>query len=133
MGAGHPRPGEGRPPPRDEEELAGLTEDLRATLRTRAVPSPAGVLSDRQHLHDPARYDVPVTAVSTDFTSAMLRGWIEQAAPPVREYAHIRTVHHVDLPAGHWPQLTRPDDLAAVIVAAVSQDREPSQDSGPGK
>ncbi|WP_238012693.1 alpha/beta fold hydrolase [Dactylosporangium sp. AC04546] len=104
----------------DESELAGLTPQLRETLRALAIPSPAGVLSDRQHLHDPARYDVPVTAVSTDFTSATLRGWIEQGLPPVREYAHIRTVHHVDLPAGHWPQLTRPEDLAAVIAAAAA-------------
>ncbi|GGM30810.1 alpha/beta fold hydrolase [Dactylosporangium sucinum] len=104
----------------DDEELAGLDDRARTTLRARSIPSPAGVLRDRQHLHDERRYEVPVTAVSTDFTSATLRAWIEQDLPPVREYRRIRAVEHVDLPAGHWPQLTRPDDLAAVILHAAA-------------
>ena len=28
-------------------------------------------------------------------------------------------VEYVDLPTGHWPQFTRPDDLAAAILAAI--------------
>jgi len=30
-------------------------------------------------------------------------------------------VEYVDLPTGHWPQFTRPDDLAAVILAAIER------------
>jgi hypothetical protein len=28
-------------------------------------------------------------------------------------------VSYVDLPTGHWPQFTRPDDLARVILDAI--------------
>jgi hypothetical protein len=34
----------------------------------------------------------------------------------VRELAKIRDVEYVDLPTGHWPQFTRPGDLARAIA-----------------
>jgi hypothetical protein len=33
----------------------------------------------------------------------------------------MRDVDYVDLPTGHWPQFTRPRDLAQAILAAVGQ------------
>ena len=33
----------------------------------------------------------------------------------------MRDVEYVDLPTGHWPQFTRPRDLAQAILAAVDQ------------
>jgi hypothetical protein len=38
----------------------------------------------------------------------------------VREFARIREVTYVDLPAGHWTQITRPAEQAAVILAAIA-------------
>jgi len=63
---------------------------------------------------------VPVTVIATEFTSAMLRTWIAQGAQPVREFTKIRDVDYVDLPTGHWPQFTRPEDLARAILGAVA-------------
>ena len=40
-----------------------------------------------------------------------------RGAPSVAEYPRLTDVTYVDLPTGHWPQLTRPDDLAAIILA----------------
>jgi pimeloyl-ACP methyl ester carboxylesterase len=37
----------------------------------------------------------------------------------VAELARIRDVEYVDLPTGHWPQFTRPADLAAAIAHAL--------------
>ena len=34
--------------------------------------------------------------------------------------AQMTDVTWVDLPTGHWPMLTRPADLAATLVAALS-------------
>ncbi len=69
---------------------------------------------DPQQLSDERRYDIPVTVIATEFTSEMLRKWIEQGEEPVREFTKIREVEYVDLPTGHWPQFTRPDaSLAA--------------------
>jgi pimeloyl-ACP methyl ester carboxylesterase/uncharacterized damage-inducible protein DinB len=104
----------------DDAELAGLDEAARADFRARAIPSPEHVTRDPQRLSDERRYDVPVTIICTDFTAEMLRKWIEQDLAPVRELAKIRRVSFVDLPDGHWPQFTKPDDLGRAIVAAAA-------------
>ena len=103
----------------DDEDLVGLDDALRAAFRERAIPTPARVASDRQHLSDERRYDVPVTVIACEFPSAMLREWIEQGHPYVRELAKIRDVDYVDLPTGHWPQFTRPEELGRAILASV--------------
>jgi pimeloyl-ACP methyl ester carboxylesterase len=105
----------------DEADLADLDEEGRRALRERAIPSPARVTTDPQRLTDERRYDVPVTVVATEFTTDMLRGWIEQGLAPVQELPRIRRVEYVDLPTGHWPQLTRPDDLARAILASIDR------------
>ena len=74
---------------------------------------------DPQRLSDERRYDVPVTVIACEFPSAVLREWIEQGHPYVQELARIRQVEYVDLPTGHWPQFTRPRELADAVLAAV--------------
>jgi pimeloyl-ACP methyl ester carboxylesterase len=101
-----------------EEDLRDLDQEA---FRTRAIPSPELVVRGPQRLTDERRYDVPVTAVATEYTSAQLQEWISQGMAPVREFARIRDVEYVDLPTGHWPQFTRPDDLGAAILAAVAR------------
>jgi len=102
------------------EDLADLDETALAEFRKRAIPSPEHVTRDLQRLSDERRYEVPVACISTEFTSAMLRQWIEQGLGPVRELAKIRDVEFVDLPTGHWPQLTRPEELGRAIVASIA-------------
>ena len=74
---------------------------------------------DLQELHDPARYEVPVTVIACEVDAATMREWITQGHPYVSELARIRDREIVDLPTGHWPQLTRPADLAATIITAL--------------
>ena len=105
----------------DDEDLADLDDDARTEFRERAIPSPEHVTRDPQQLSDERRYDVPVTVISTEFTSDMLRRWIEQGLAPVREFTKIRQVEYVDLPTGHWPQFTRPEDLGRAILASVEE------------
>ncbi len=103
----------------EEEELADLHEEGRRAFRERAIPSPARVTGDPQRLSDERRYDVPVTVIATEFTSEALRGWIDRGLAPVQELTRIREVEYVDLPTGHWPQFTRPEDLARAILASI--------------
>jgi pimeloyl-ACP methyl ester carboxylesterase len=103
----------------EEEELVDLDDEARAAFRERAIPSPEHVTRDPQQLSDERRYDVPVTVICTEFTSQMLRDWVERGLAPVREFATIRQVEYVDLPTGHWPQFTRPEELARTILASV--------------
>ena len=103
----------------EEEDLVDLDDELRAAFRERAIPSPARVASDPQRLSDERRYDVPVTVIACEFSSAMLREWMAQGQPYVRELAKVRDVTYVDLPTGHWPQFTRPEELGRAILASV--------------
>jgi pimeloyl-ACP methyl ester carboxylesterase len=103
----------------EDEDLVDLDDAARAEFRRRAIPSPEGATRDPQQLSDERRYDVPVTAICTEFSSEMLRGWIEKDLEPVREFTRIRDVTYVDLPTGHWPQFTRPEELARLILAQL--------------
>ena len=99
-----------------EEDLVDLDDAARARFRERAIPSPVRVTRDPQQLSDPRRFDVPTTVICPEFTADMLRTWIQQGEEAVRELAKIRHVDYVDLPTGHWPQFTRPADLASAIL-----------------
>jgi pimeloyl-ACP methyl ester carboxylesterase len=102
-----------------DEDLADLDEELRAAFRERAIPTPVHVARDPQQLFDERRYDVPVTVIACEFPSSMLREWMEQDHPYVRELAKIRQVSYVDLPTGHWPQFTRPAELGRAILDSI--------------
>jgi pimeloyl-ACP methyl ester carboxylesterase len=104
-----------------EEDLVDLDDDLRDRFRAMSVPEPVGVASDRQVLGDPRRYDVPATVITCEFRAEALRGWMEQGHPYLVELAKVKDYELVDLPTGHWPQLTRPRELAKAILAAVNR------------
>ena len=103
----------------EAEDLVDLDPELRAAFRARAIPSPARVAGDRQQLSDERRYEVPVTVIACEFSSAMIREWMAQGHPAVRELGKIRDVDYVDLATGHWPQFTRPEELGRAILASV--------------
>ena len=103
----------------DDADLTDLDDGLRAAFRERAIPTPVHVATDPQRLSDGRRYDVPVSVIACEFPTAMLREWIEQGHPYVRELGRIRDVDFIDLPTGHWPQFTRPVPLSQAILASV--------------
>jgi pimeloyl-ACP methyl ester carboxylesterase len=103
----------------DEEDLVDLNDELRAAFRERAIPSPEQVAKGVQQLSDERRYDVPATVIACEFSSAKLREWMEAGEPALQELAKLHTVEYVDLPTGHWPQFTRPAELAQKILTIV--------------
>jgi pimeloyl-ACP methyl ester carboxylesterase len=103
----------------DEEMVADLDDEARAAMRERTLPSPARVVSDPMRLSDDRRYDVPATIIACEYSSAKLREWTEQNQPGTEELGKLRNATYVDLPSGHWPQFSRPDQLARVILASV--------------
>jgi len=88
-------------------------------FRSIAIPQPARVASDPQQLGDERRYDVPITVICCEFTSAALKQWMADGVPYFAELAKVKDAILVDLPTGHWPQFTRPRELAATILDAV--------------
>lgn len=105
----------------DDADLVDLTDGLRQAFRARAVPEPRGVAYGKQRLHDQRRYAVPATVIACEFPSAMIREWIAAGHPFVAELAKVRDVEYIDLPTGHWPQFTKPEQLAQAILAAVER------------
>jgi pimeloyl-ACP methyl ester carboxylesterase len=107
-----------------EEDLVDLDEPLRARFREIAIPQPVAVTRDKQVLSDTRRYGVPVTVIACEFSTDMLRGWMAPDHPYsgyVAELTKINDAELVDLPTGHWPQFTRPRELAMAILAAVDR------------
>ncbi|MFT3871384.1 MAG: alpha/beta fold hydrolase [Nocardioides sp.] len=86
-----------------------------------AIPVPEAVLTTPVRLVDERRYAVPATAVCPEYTAAQLREWIDSGESAVAELTRIRDVSYVDLPGGHWPQLTQPDRLGEVILTEAGR------------
>jgi pimeloyl-ACP methyl ester carboxylesterase len=103
----------------DEEDLVDLDDGLRERFRAVAIPEPARVAYDPQVLHDPRRFDVPITAITCEYPAEKMRELMAQHHPYLAELAKVRDAELVDLPTGHWPQFTKPAELAAAIVAAL--------------
>ena len=103
----------------ETEDLIDLTDELREHFRAIAVPEPARVTSDLFELGYERRYGIPATVICCEFTSEQLRHWMAGGA--FGELAAVTDYELVDLPTGHWPQFTRPADLAATILATVER------------
>ncbi len=103
----------------DEVDLRDLTEEQLAQFRERAVPEPARVARDEQQLTNPARYEVPITVITCTFQRSEIEEAIAAGVPYFAELPLMARSTIVELPTGHWPQFTRPRELAEHIVAAV--------------
>lgn len=102
--------------------LDGLTEDDLATFRRRAVPYPAAVARQPLRLSDPGRRGVATTLVCCSFPAATVTELAAAGVPMFAEVAELTDLATVDLPTGHWPMWSRPEDLAAVLLAAAGTD-----------
>lgn len=124
-GGGFPLDGSDAPMPEwsffDDEMVADLDDAQRAAIREGSVPSPARAITDAFQLTDDRRRDVPATVVACEYPVAALKKWIDEGDDGVAELARLRNVEWVDLSSGHWPQVSRPDDLAEVILEAVDR------------
>jgi pimeloyl-ACP methyl ester carboxylesterase len=103
----------------EDDDLVDLTDELRERFRAIAIPEPARVTSDRIHLVDRRRYAVPATVICCEFRADQLREWMTQGF--ASELPLTDDYQLVDLPTGHWPQLTKPAELASTILAAVDR------------
>lgn len=105
----------------EEANVEDFDDEQLARLYAEAIPVPVRVVTDPVELRDVRRYDVPVTAVCPEYTADDLRGWVDGGAEQLGELAKVRDVEYVDLPGGHWPQLTQPERVAEVILEAAAR------------
>lgn len=101
--------------------IDGLDDDALARFRERAVPHPAGPAREALQLADGARHALPVTLVCTSYSADQVRDLTDQGHPWFAELARFDDVRLVDLPTGHWPMWSRPDDLADELRAVAER------------
>lgn len=100
-------------------DLDDLTPDQLDDFRARAVPHPAVAARDPQVLRNDARWDVPITLVTTTFTRDEIHTYVAGGENYFAELPLIEDVTIVELPTGHWPQFTKPEQLAEVLRDAI--------------
>jgi len=94
--------------------LAGLGEQQRALLRSRAVAQPFATYTQPLRLQDPAREKLPKLLISNSFPLDQVRQLIASGHPWFRELAGPEW-RLLELPTGHWAMLSVPDDLAQLL------------------
>ncbi|MYW62989.1 alpha/beta hydrolase [Streptomyces sp. SID8379] len=119
--------GELAPPARDEwrrwGSTAGLTDEALDRLTEAAVPQPLGTLLLPLRLTGAAE-PIPTTGVlcaESGATIAAVRMLLSFGDPALQALARP-DVTFFELPTGHWPMLSCPDELAGALLAAAAGD-----------
>ncbi len=102
-----------------QASLEGLDAEALDRFRARAVPEPGPVLTTPVHLTNEARRNVPTTLVCCSLPSDQLMAMAHAGHPMFAEVTTLQDLTLVDLPTGHWPMWSRPEDLATLISNAT--------------
>jgi pimeloyl-ACP methyl ester carboxylesterase len=118
-------------PPREElatfGSLEGLDDAQLELLRSRAVDQPFGTFTRPLRLENPAREARSKVGILCSFSLEEVQEMIASGNPVFREMASPNW-RFVELPTGHYPMFSRPDDLAAVLLNLPSD--ASTQDDG---
>ncbi|MFC4053687.1 alpha/beta fold hydrolase [Actinomadura syzygii] len=98
----------------DPVNLAGLSAETLAAMRERGTPQPFGTASQPAARPDPLP-DTPRTVVASTFPIEAVRRMGEEGVPVFAAMTGPEWTYR-ELPTGHWPMLSRPADLAAVLA-----------------
>ncbi|MDY7091309.1 MAG: alpha/beta hydrolase [Actinomycetota bacterium] len=102
--------------PFEGADSADLSPAARAEFTANAIPVAEGVAKATVRLSDERRYDIPVVMICPEYSPAQAREWIDSGELP--ELAKAKHVELVDIDSGHWPQLSKPAELARLLSAA---------------
>lgn len=103
-----------------QASIEGLNDQHLTRFRSKAVPEPAGVARASVELTNAARHDVATTLICCSLPSAQVLELATQGHPMFSAVAQLTQLDVVDLPTGHWPMWSRPQELANAIRAAAS-------------
>ncbi|MFF4243216.1 alpha/beta hydrolase [Streptomyces sp. NPDC001822] len=114
------------PPPAREEwglwgSVAGVPDAALDRLTESAVPQPLGTLLQPLSLTG-ALAPVPSTGVLCTAGGAgiaLVQSRVDLGEPSLREWADPRMTFF-ELPTGHWPMLSCPDELARTLIGAAA-------------
>ena len=111
-------------PDADPGNLAGLSAQHLAAMRERGTPQPFGTATQTLTRPDPPPA-TPRTLIATTIPLAAVKAMGEQGHPVFSEMTGPGWTYR-ELPTGHWPMLSRPHELAALLteVAALAPDAD---------
>jgi pimeloyl-ACP methyl ester carboxylesterase len=98
-------------------DYADLDDAAKRALESAAIPVPEAVARGVITLTDERRYDVPVVLVCPEYSAADAQEWIK--AGQIAELPKARAVSFIDIDSGHWPMITKPDELARLLAQAA--------------
>jgi pimeloyl-ACP methyl ester carboxylesterase len=106
-------------PPQEElanmASLEGVDEDHLRLLYSRATPQPFGTYTQPLHLENPVREGLPKVGIVCSFLLDQVQGMIASGQPLFRELEGPEW-RLVELPTGHYPMFSRPEDLAELLL-----------------
>jgi hypothetical protein len=111
------------PPPKELANMAsleGVDEDHLRLLYSRATPQPFGTYTQPLHLKNLAREELPKVGILCSFLLDQVKEMISSGHPLFRELARPEW-RFVELPTGHYPMFSRPDDLAKLLLDLPSE------------
>ena len=94
--------------------LEGLGDPERALMKSRAVAQPVGVIREPLRLTNPDRERLPKVGVLCTLSLADVKEMIASGLDWVQELAGPQW-RFIELPTGHWPMFSRPDDVARLL------------------
>jgi pimeloyl-ACP methyl ester carboxylesterase len=111
-------------PPQEElanmASLEGVDEDHLRLLYSRATPQPFGTYTQPLRLKNPAREPLPKLGILCSFSLDQVKEMIASGQPLFRELDGPEW-RFVELPTGHYPMFSRPEDLAELVLDLPSE------------
>lgn len=104
----------------DDAEFADFAEDELEAFIAGAIPQPARVASEPIELRDERRWGIPITVMATAFPQSQMEQMIAAEHPMTAELNAVRELTVLGVPTSHWPQLTKPDVTAMILVEAAN-------------
>jgi pimeloyl-ACP methyl ester carboxylesterase len=111
------------PPPEELANMAsleGVDEDRLGLLYSRATPQPFGTYTQPLRLENPAREGLPKLGILCSFSVDQVQEMIASGNPLFRGLDGPEW-RLVELPTGHWPMFSRPEDLAELLLGLPSE------------
>ena len=94
--------------------LEGVDEDQLRLLYLRATPQPFNTYKGRLRLTNSVREALPKLGILCSFSLSQVEEMIAGGYPLAGELSGPEW-RFVELPTGHWPMFSRPEDLADLL------------------
>ena len=100
--------------PFEGPDSADLNQHQLDMIASIAIPVPEGVSTGVVRLGDDRRHAIPVDLVCPEYTPDQAKAWMSNGDIP--ELQHTASVSYFDIDTGHWPMVTRPEELARILA-----------------